>query len=95
MYNFEYLALNCPRCIQGQIMCADCPDCPECDLTFLHLEQLDLHYSAAVLAQNTVNQLPSEERVRIMTELFGAFGFKHLNHKKFRGREGIDFTYKT
>ena len=69
-------------------MCSDCPDCNECDLDFVHLEQLDLLYSVAVLGQNAVNQLPSEDRVQIMNELFGAFNFQHLNQKVFHGRKG-------
>ena len=69
-------------------MCDDCPDCTECDLDFVHLEQLDLLYSAATLGQNAVNQLPSSDRLRIMTELFGAFGFDQLDQKVFHGRNG-------
>ena len=72
-------------------MCQDCPDCTECDQSFVHLEQLDLLYSVSVLAQNTINQLPSEDRVKILTELFGAFGFHHLNQKSFFGRQGKNF----
>ena len=66
------LALNCPRCAEGQISCSDCPDCPECDLDFVHVEQLDQLHSVSITAQNVINQLPSAEKTKIMTELFGA-----------------------
>ena len=81
--------MNCPRAPEGQISCPDCPDCPECDLDFIHIEQLDKLYSAAVTIQNALNQLPSEMRVKIATELFGAFAFDHLNQKIFQNRQGM------
>ena len=74
---------------QGQLVCSDCPDCPECDLGFLHVEQLDQLHTVAVIAQNAVNQLPSGDMVKILTELFGAFEFQHLDQRRFHGREGI------
>ena len=73
-------------------MCSDCPDCPECDLEFIHVEQLDQLHTVSVVAQNTINQLPSEDQKRILTELFGAFGFEKLNQKLFFGREGKFYT---
>ena len=72
-------------------MCSDCPDCPECDLEFIHVEQLDQLHTVAVVAQNTINQLPSEDQKRILTELFGAFEFDKLNQKLFSGRDGKFF----
>ena len=72
-------------------MCSDCPDCPECDLDFLHVEQLDQLHTAAVTAQNAVNQLPSQDRFKIMTELFGAFDFDQLDRRQFRDRQGNSF----
>ena len=73
---------------QGQITCSDCPDCPECNLSFLHVEQLDQLHTVAVTAQNVINQLPSTDMVKILTERFGAFEFQNLNRKDFYGREG-------
>ena len=76
-------------------MCADCPDCPECDLSFLHVEQLDNLYTEAVVAQNVLNQLPSTNKVQILTQLFGAFEFDQLDRNIFRDQNGkilvVDF----
>ena len=69
-------------------MCADCPDCPECDLSFLHVEQLDKLYTEAVVAQNVLNQLPSTNKVQILTQLFGAFEFDQLDRNIFRDQNG-------
>lgn len=69
-------------------MCSDCPDCPECDLSFLHVEQLDKLYTEGVVVQNVVNQLPSKEKVKILTENYGAFEFDQLDQTVFRDRNG-------
>ena len=88
LFKFSLLALNCPRAEEGQISCPDCPDCPECDLGFIHIEQPDDLYSATVTVQNVLNQLPSAMKIKIATELFGAFAFEHLNQSVFRDRNG-------
>ena len=84
----KFSALNCTRVEMGQVMCSDCPECPECDLSFLHVEQLDKLYTEAVVVQNVVNQLPSKDKVKILTELYGAFEMAHLDQSTFHDRNG-------